>query len=120
MNSFLLQWKGVPESVKPLAIYTTSWTLHDRQILASAVYIVFKETSNYWSVQSFSVFHWSPLISKPRMTLVFFVKTTESYKVSFVTCNRQTSYDSGILRQDSGIIQGLPIGFHLGRTFNEH
>ena len=28
---------------------------------------------------------------------------------SLVTINRQTSYDSGILRQDYGIIRGLPM-----------
>ena len=43
------------------------------------------------------------------MTPVSFVKTTKSYEVSFVTINRQTSYDSGIFRQDYGIIRGLPM-----------
>ena len=43
------------------------------------------------------------------MTPVFFVNTTESYEVSLVTNNRQTSYDSGILRRDYGIIHGLPM-----------
>ena len=43
------------------------------------------------------------------MTPVSFVKTTNSKEVSLVTINWQTSYDSDILRQDSGIIQGLPM-----------
>ena len=41
------------------------------------------------------------------MTPVYFVKTTESYDVEFVTISRQTSYDSDILHQDYGIIRGL-------------
>ena len=72
---------------------------------------VFLETFSYCSVQFvqrfFSAFHWSPSIGKPRMTPVSFVKTMESYEVSFVTINRQTSYDSRILRQDYGLIQRL-------------
>ena len=48
-------------------------------------------------------------MGKPRLTPISFVKTTESYEVSLVTINRQISYDSGILRQDYGIIQGLPM-----------
>ena len=36
-------------------------------------------------------------------------KTKESYEVSEVIVNRPTSYDSGILRQDYGSIQGLPM-----------
>ena len=35
----------------------------------------------------------------------------ESYEVSLVTINRQTSYDSGILRQDNRIIRGLPMNY---------
>ena len=35
---------------------------------------------------------------------------TESCDVRLVTINRQTSYDSGILRQGYGNIRGLPIG----------
>ena len=54
-------------------------------------------------------FYWSPSIGKPRMTPVFFVKTTQSYEVKLVTINRQTSYDSGIRRQDYGLIRGLPV-----------
>ena len=49
------------------------------------------------------------------MTSLSFVESTESYAVSLVTINRQTSYDSGILRQDYGIIRGLPM-IHLGCT----
>ena len=83
---------------------------------------VFLETFSYCSVQFvqlFSAFHWSPSIGKPRMTPVSFVKTPESYEVSLVTINRQTSYDSGILRQDYGIIRRLPtnnMSHHLGST----
>ena len=44
------------------------------------------------------------------MTPVSFVKTTESYEVSLVNeSSRQTSYDSGILCQDYGIIRSLPM-----------
>ena len=50
------------------------------------------------------VFYWLPSVGKTRMIPVFFVKTTESYEVSLVTINRQTSYESGILRQDYGHI----------------
>ena len=35
---------------------------------------------------------------------------------SMVTINSQTSHDSGILRQDYGIILGLPMGHQLGST----
>ena len=52
-------------------------------------------------------FYWSPSIGKRRMTPVFFVKATKSYEVSLVTINRQTSYESGILRQDYGFLRGL-------------
>ena len=41
------------------------------------------------------------------MTPVSFAKTTETFEVSLVTINRQTSFDFGILRQDYRIIQGL-------------
>ena len=58
---------------------------------------------------SLFIFYWSPSIDKPRMTPVSFIKTTESYKVSLVTINRQTSYYSGILYQNYGIIRGLPM-----------
>ena len=56
------------------------------------------------------------------MTPVSFVKTTESYEVSLGTINRQTSFDSGILRQDYGLIRGLPMNhsrffFRLDSTF---
>ena len=44
------------------------------------------------------------------MTTVSFVKATKSYEISLGTISRQTAYDSGILRQDYGIIRGLPIG----------
>ena len=43
------------------------------------------------------------------MTPVSFVKTTESYELSLVTINQQTSNDSGMLRQNYGIIGGLPV-----------
>ena len=45
-------------------------------------------------------------------TLVFHLQdygTTESYEVSLVTISRQPSYDTGIPRQEYGIIQGLPM-----------
>ena len=54
-------------------------------------------------------FYWSPSIGKTRMIPVSFVKTTESYEVLLVFINRQTSYESGILHQDYGHIQGLPM-----------
>ena len=57
----------------------------------------------------FSAFHWSLSIGKPRTIPVSFVKTTEPLEVSLVTINRQTSLDSGILRQDYRIIRGLPL-----------
>ena len=56
------------------------------------------------------------------MTPVSFVKTTEAYDFFFfflVTINWQTSYDSGILPQDYGIILGLPVcrlGHNLSST----
>ena len=56
------------------------------------------------------------------MTPISFAKNTESYEVSFVTIDRQISYDSGILHQDYGIIRGflvnhtrLPIGSLSGK-----
>ena len=57
----------------------------------------------------FSAFYWSPWGRKPHIFLVSFIKTSESYKVSLVTISWQKSYDSGILREDCGIIQGLPM-----------
>ena len=77
--------------------------LTDMPILVSALkfhptFIGFEETSSYRSV------FLSPSIGKPRITLVSFGKTTES-SVSLVTIHRQTSYDSGILHQDYGIIR---------------
>ena len=71
------------------------------------------ETFSYWSfqfVQFFLCFHWSPSIGKPRLTPVSFVKTTESYEVSLVTINRQTSYESGTLHQNYEIIRGFIKG----------
>ena len=69
----------------------------------------------------FSGFHWSSPIGKCRLTPVSLVDTTESYKVSLATLNRQTSYDPGILRQDYkiirqhyGIIHGSAIGLPSG------
>ena len=46
-------------------------------------------TRKHLVISFYAAFHWSPSIGKPRM------------------------YDSGILRQDHGIIRGLPIGSHL-------
>ena len=43
------------------------------------------------------------------MTPVSFVKTTESNEISLVTINQQTSYDSGILRQDYEFVRGLSM-----------
>ena len=42
-----------------------------------------------------SAFHWLPSIGKLYMIQVSDVRTTESCKISLVTINRQTSYDSG-------------------------
>ena len=49
------------------------------------------------------------------MTPVTIIKTTESYEISFVSINWQTSYYSGSLRQDYGIIRGLPTGSPSGQ-----
>ena len=43
-------------------------------------------------------------IGKPSITLLNFIMIAESYEI-----NRQTSYDSGILRPEYRIIQGLPM-----------
>ena len=43
--------------------------------------ISFEETSSYWSVQFISIFQWSASIGEHHMTLVCFVKTTESNMV---------------------------------------
>ena len=83
--------------------------------LYSIQFFGFEERSRYWSVQFvrfvFSAFHWSPSIGKPHMTPVFFVKTTNHTRFhwSVVIINRKTSYESGIFRQDYGIIRGLPM-----------
>lgn len=55
----------------------------------------FEEISSHYSAQFFFAFNWSPLMGKPRMIPLFFVKITESYNVS---------YGSGILRPVYGII----------------
>ena len=57
------------------------------------------------------MFHWSPSIGKPRMTPISFLKTIESYDVSLVAINWQTSYDSDILPKDKEIIRCF-IGRH--------
>ena len=75
----------------------------------SYFFISFEETSRFKSVQLFSVFHLAPLIGKPWMTPLSFIESTESHEISLVSVNRQTSYNSGILRQDYGIIRGLPM-----------
>ena len=57
-------------------------------------------------VQFFSFFYWLPLVGND--SGIFRQDYyTESYAVSLVTINRQTVY--GIIRQDLGIIRGLPI-----------
>ena len=38
--------------------------------IINPTFIAFQETSSYWPVEVFSVFHWSPPIGKPRMTPV--------------------------------------------------
>ena len=43
------------------------------------------------------------------MTPISFAKTTESHDVKLVTINRQNSYGCGILRQNYGIIRGMPM-----------
>ena len=48
--------------------------------------------------------------SLKRYILTPHLNHTESCDVPLVTINRQTSYDSGILRQGYGIIRGLPTG----------
>ena len=50
----------------------------------------------------FLCFSFVTINRQPHMTPVSFIKTKESYEVSFVTIIRQTSFDSGILRQDYG------------------
>ena len=54
-------------------------------------FIGFEETSGYWSIHFFLVFLCFPL----------------------VTINRQTSFDSGILRQDHGIIRGSLMDYTM-------
>ena len=71
--------------------------------------IGYKESYRHCSFQ----FHWSLSIAKPRMTPVFFVNTTESYEISLVTFNRQSSYDIGILRQNDRIIRVTMWVVHL-------
>ena len=51
------------------------------------------------------MFHCSPSTGKLRMTPISFLKTMESYDVSLVSINWQTSYDSDILPQDNEIIR---------------
>ena len=82
-----------------LAVYCTArqyWPIcqnFGECVIINLTFIGFEETSSYWSVLFSSVFfHMSPSIGKPRMTPVAFVKTTNSYEVSLVTVNRQTSY----------------------------
>ena len=58
----------------------------------------------------------SQSIGSPLMTPGSFVKSTESYKVSLVNIKRQTSYDSGILRQDYGIRNYT--GHHMDSIFS--
>ena len=85
-------------------------------------FIGFEEASSYWSPQFFFAFHWSPLIDKPGMTLISFVKTTKSYKVSLVTINRQSSYDPSLrlwdhTRSADESYEDCQLGRHLGSAF---
>ena len=57
---------------------------------------------------AFSSFLSSPSTGKPRQTPLSSITTTESYMVAMVTISRETSYNSGILRQENGITRGLP------------
>ena len=63
----------------------------------------------FFSAQFFSAFHWSPSIGKPPMTGLLHQDYRIIRCVLLVTINQQTLYDSGILRQDYGIIPGLPM-----------
>ena len=49
--------------------------------ILNPTFIGFEETSSYWPVQSFSVFHWQPSIGKPRMTSVSLVTIAVRYPV---------------------------------------
>ena len=71
--------------------------------------IGFEETSSYCPVQFVQFF---PCVS---FVILILLKTTESYEISLVTINRQTSYDSGILRQEYmyGTIRGMLMN-HTG------
>ena len=86
------------------------WLILDDCSLFNPTFVGFEETSYYWSAQFFSAFHWLPSVGKPRMLPVSLVlgNATESYEISLVTINRQISYNSGILRQNYGIIRDLP------------
>ena len=56
----------------------------------------------------FSAFYWIVSISKHPTSPLASVKSTKSYEASLVTINRQTSYDSGILRQHYKIVHVKP------------
>ena len=51
------------------------------------------------------------------MTPVSIVSTTESYAVSLVSSDRQTSYDSGILRKATESYEVFLLGHHKGGAF---
>ena len=85
------------------------WPTGQNYALYSIQFLLFffEEKSSYWSiqfVQFFLCFNWSPPISKPCTTPVFFFKTMKSYEVSLVTTNWLTSYKYGIFRQDNGLL----------------
>ena len=66
------------------------------------------------SIQLLSVLWKHLVISQFSKTPLSFVTTMKLYEVSLVIINRQTLYDSGILRHDYGIIRGWPIGSSSG------
>ena len=50
--------------------------------MINPTFICVEETSNYCSVQFFSVFHWSPSVGEPRMAPASFVKATKPGRVA--------------------------------------
>ena len=75
-------------------------------------FIGFRETSSYWSVQFVNFF------SAFQSTNLVWIRYPKSDEDSLATINRQTSYDSGIFRQNYGIIRGLLMNHtgHLNRN----
>ena len=110
-------------------IFSEYQTFHCPSMLADRPFLV----NALWSIQFLSVLRKYQVIGQASFFLLFIGYhhltnlvwlrhpssrlTTESYEDSLVTISQQTSYDSGILRQDYITIRGLPERIETGGPY---